>query len=202
MKRILILALVLMLVGAGVVLAKQWDQYTDLTAAPDSADTVLIYDTTATEDSEKVKEITISYLMQAYQLAPVYVDMAGLTTYTIDLSLGNTFLINTVGSKGTTGCTIYPPNLTAGTSQYANRPYRIVNNTISGTTPLWITPQYETSQCTQWVIANAGVTTGQSGVSYIAHATMDARMDSITILPRYVSATGGASHYVIDETIH
>lgn len=190
-----------MVLVAGIALAKQWDQYTDFTAAPNGADTLLFYDTSEGTDSEKIKEITVSYFMGAIELKPVYVDMAGTTTYTIDLSLGNVFFIDQVGHKGIGGVTVYMPDINAGTSQYANRPYTVVNNTISGTSIMWLVPQYDLSQCTQWVVSESGVSNSQSGTSAYWHARMNGRMDNVTFLPRYVSSTGGTTHYVIKDEI-
>lgn len=202
MKKTLFTLVAVLAVLVGTAIAKQWDEYTDMGTAPAPTDTLLIYDVSESTDADKLKETTVRNFFAAFELAPVYVDLAGTSIYTIDLSLGNTFFVNLVGTTGNTGVSVYMPAIQAGTSQYANRPYWVVNNTVSGTTKVWLVPQYSASQCTQWIVAGTGVTTSQSGVSQIGHERMDSRMDAVMVLPRYVSATGGATHYVMDETIH
>jgi len=196
MKRILYLGFITLFVLVGTVSAKQWDQYTDFAEFPAPSDTLLIYDVSEGTASEQIKEVSLTYLFGALELKPVWVDLAGTSIYTIDQSAGNMFYINTVGATGDTGVSIFLPNLGSGTSQYANRPYWIVDNTISGTTPLWLVPQFNNSQTTQWAVSTDGVVTSQSGTSNIANNNMDARMDSVMIIPRYVSATGGVTHYI------
>jgi hypothetical protein len=203
MKRLTILIMILVLCLVGNAQAKQWSDYTDFAGFPDPTDTLLFLDASdPTTSTGLQKEVTISYFFGAFQLKPVWVDLAGTSTYTIDQSLGNVFFINSVGSRGTTGVSIYLPNLGAGTSQYANRPYWIIDDTVSGTTKIWLVPQFNTSQCTQWVVAGTGVTTSQSGVSNVGHERMDSRMDSVMVIPRYNSATAGVTHYIVEENIH
>lgn len=186
----------------GTSWAKQWSDYDDFSGFPDPSDTLLFRDISDPTTADGLqKEITLSYFFGAFELKPVYYSAAGVSTYTIDLSTGNVFFVNQVGHSGLGGVTVYLPKINAGTSQYANRPYTIINDTVSGTSKMWLVPQFDTGQCTQWVVSESGVSTSQSGVSAQWHNRMDGRMDAVTILPRYVGTTSGATHYVIKDLI-
>ena len=204
MKRLTIFVMILVLCLVGYAWGKQWSDYDDMADFPDPTDTLLILDVSDTTTSTGLqKEVTLSTFFGAFQLKPVWVDLTGTSVYTINQASGNVFFINTVGATGATGVSIFLPNIGAGTSQFANRPYWIINNTLSGTTPLWLVPQFNTSQCTQWAVSSlAGVSTSQSGTSSIAYDSMDARLDSVKVIPRYVSSTGGVTHYILEEKLH